>query len=33
VADYVGPYAVDGLLDLPVTADLAWGRVTVTAAS
>jgi hypothetical protein len=33
VTGLVRPHAVDGLLDLPVTADLAWGRVTVTAAS
>jgi hypothetical protein len=33
VTGLVRPHAVDGLLDLPVTADLAWGRVAVTAAS
>jgi hypothetical protein len=33
VAGLVRPYAVDGLLELPVAADLAWGRITVTAAS
>ena len=27
----VRPYAVDGVLDLPVAAELAWGRITVTA--
>jgi hypothetical protein len=32
VAGLVRPHAVDGLLDLPVAADLAWGRITVTAA-
>jgi hypothetical protein len=30
VTGLVRPYAADGVLDLPVTADLAWGRVTVT---
>jgi hypothetical protein len=32
VAGLVRPHATDGLLDLPVVADLAWGRITVTAA-
>ena len=32
VTGLVRPHAVDGLLDLPVVADLAWGRITVTAA-
>ncbi len=32
VAALVRPHAVDGLLDLPVAAELAWGRVAVTAA-
>jgi hypothetical protein len=32
VTDLVRPHAVDGVLDLPVVADLAWGRITVTAA-
>jgi SAM-dependent methyltransferase len=32
VAGLVRPYAVDGLLDLPVVADLAWGRIAVTGA-
>jgi hypothetical protein len=32
VARQVTGAAVDGLLDLPVVADLAWGRITVTAA-
>ena len=31
VEDLVRPYAVDGVLDLPVPAELAWGRITVTA--
>jgi hypothetical protein len=31
VEDLVRPYAVDGVLDLPVAAELAWGRITVTA--
>jgi hypothetical protein len=31
VGDLVRPYAVDGVLDLPVAAELAWGRITVTA--
>jgi hypothetical protein len=29
----VRPYAADGVLDLPVAADLTWGRITVTAGS
>lgn len=33
VTGLVRPHAVDGLLDLPVVADLAWGRIAVTAAS
>lgn len=33
VAGLVGPYATDGVLDLPVAADLTWGRITVTAGS
>jgi hypothetical protein len=33
VTGLVRPHAVDGLLDLPVVADLAWGRITVTAGS
>ena len=31
VEDLVRPYAVDGVLDLPAAAELAWGRITVTA--
>ena len=31
VEDLVRPYAVDGVLNLPVVAELAWGRITVTA--
>ena len=31
VEDLVRPYAVDGVLDLPLAAELAWGRSTVTA--
>ena len=31
VEDLVRPYAVDGVLDLPVAAGLAWGRIAVTA--
>jgi len=27
------PYATDGVLALPVAADLTWGRITVTARS
>ena len=33
VAGLVLPYTTDGLLDLPVTADVTWGRITVTAGS
>jgi hypothetical protein len=33
VAGLVRPHAVDGVLDLPVSAELTWGRVTVTAGS
>jgi hypothetical protein len=33
VEDLVRPYAADGALDLPVAAELAWGRITVTAGS
>jgi hypothetical protein len=33
VEDLVRPYAADGTLDLPVAAELAWGRITVTAGS
>ena len=33
VEDLVRPYATDGALDLPVAAELAWGRITVTAGS
>jgi hypothetical protein len=31
VEDLVRPYAADGVLDLPVAAELAWGRIAVTA--
>jgi len=33
VAGLVHPYATDGVLDLPVAADVTWGRITVTARS
>jgi hypothetical protein len=33
VTGLVRPYAADSVLDLPVTADLTWGRVTVTTGS
>lgn len=33
VAGLVRPYATDGVLDLPVAADVTWGRITVTAGS
>jgi len=33
VAGLVRPYATDGVLDLPVAADVTWGRITVTARS
>jgi hypothetical protein len=32
-AGLVRPYATDGVLDLPVAADVTWGRITVTAGS
>jgi hypothetical protein len=31
VENLVRPHAVDDVLDLPVAAELAWGRITVTA--
>ena len=31
VEDLVRPYAVDGVLDLPVAAGLTWGRIAITA--
>ena len=31
VEGLVRPYAVDDVLDLPVAAELAWGRITITA--
>jgi hypothetical protein len=33
VAGLVRAYATDGVLDLPVAADVTWGRITVTARS
>ena len=33
VAALVRPHAVDGVLELPVAAELTWGRITVTAGS
>jgi SAM-dependent methyltransferase len=33
VTGLVRPHAVDGMLDLPVAAELTWGRITVTAGS
>jgi SAM-dependent methyltransferase len=33
ITGMVRPYAVGGLLDLPVVAELAWGRITVTGGS
>jgi len=31
VEDLVRPYAVEGVFDLAVAAEVAWGRITVTA--
>ena len=33
IAGLVRPYATDGVLGLPVAADVTWGRITVTAGS